>query len=137
MKTMHASTEVRNLARFGIFLAVVTLIVGLVGCVYAPPYPDWYDLTISSTDGGAVSAPGEGTFTYFDMEVVELVAEADEGYRFVEWTGDVGSIADVNAANTTITMSEDYSVTASFEEAPVAEYELTIDSTEGGLGHEG
>ena len=37
---------------------------------------------------------------------------ADEGYLFVEWIGDVGNIADVNA--TTITMKDDYSITAKF-----------------------
>ena len=42
----------------------------------------------------------------------------DEGYRFVEWTGDVGTIADVYAAATTITMNGDYSITANFEEVP-------------------
>jgi len=41
------------------------------------------------------------------------VAVADEGYLFVEWIGDVGNIADVNAA-TTITMKDDYSITAKF-----------------------
>jgi len=45
-----------------------------------------------------------------------VVAEPEEGYRFVEWTGDVGTIADVYAATTTITMNGDYSITASFEE---------------------
>ncbi|GAH05024.1 unnamed protein product, partial [marine sediment metagenome] len=47
-------------------------------------------------------------------EVVDLLAEAEEGYRFGEWTGDVGTIADVYAASTTITMNGDYSVTANF-----------------------
>jgi len=124
MKTIHASTEVRNLARFGILLAMVTLMAGVVSCVYPPPYPDWFNLTISSTGGGSVTAPGEGTFTYFDMEVVEVVAEAYEGYEFVEWSGDVDTIADVNAANTTITMSDDYAITANF----VAQYVLIISS---------
>jgi len=87
-----------------------------------------YDLTISSTAGGSVTEPGEDTFTYDDGTVVDLVAEADEGYRFVEWTGDVGTIADVYAATTTITMNGDYSITANF----LAIYDLTISSTGGG-----
>ena len=77
-----------------------------------------YDLTISSTEGGSVTEPGEEVFTYDEGTVVDLVAEADEGYRFVEWTGDVGTIADVYAAETTITMNGDYSITATFEEIP-------------------
>jgi hypothetical protein len=46
--------------------------------------------------------------------VVDLIATPGEGYRFVEWTGDVGTIADVHAATTTITMNGDYSIMASF-----------------------
>jgi len=87
-----------------------------------------YDLTTSSTGGGSVTEPGEGLFTYDDGTVVDLIAEAEEGYRFVEWTGDVGTIADVYAATTTITMNGDYSITAEF----VAIYDLTISSTGGG-----
>ncbi|NIW16783.1 hypothetical protein GWN19_05195, partial [Candidatus Bathyarchaeota archaeon] len=56
-----------------------------------------YDLTISSTAGGSVTTPGEGVFTYGEVSVVGLAAEAEEDYRFVEWTGDVGTIADVYA----------------------------------------
>jgi len=87
-----------------------------------------YDLTTSSTTGGSVTEPGEDTFTYDDGTVVDLIAEAEEGYRFVEWTGDVSTIADVYAATTTITMNDDYSITANF----VRQYDLTISSTEGG-----
>jgi hypothetical protein len=87
-----------------------------------------YDLTISSTEGGSVTTPGEGTFTYDAETVVDLVAEADDGYRFVEWTGDVDTIADVGAAATNITMNGDYSITAEF----VKQYDLTISSMEGG-----
>ncbi len=87
-----------------------------------------YDLTVSSSGGGSVTEPGEGVFTYDEGTVVDLIAEAEEGYRFVEWTGDVGTIADVYAATTTITMNGDYSITAEF----VAIYDLTISSTGGG-----
>jgi len=44
--------------------------------------------------------------------VLDLVAEADAGYQFVNWTGDVDTIADVNAA--AITMNGDYAITANF-----------------------
>ncbi len=87
-----------------------------------------YDLTVSSTEGGSVTTPGEDTFTYDEGTVVDLVADADEGYRFVEWTGDVEDIADVHDATTTITMNDDYSITANF----VALYDLTTSSTAGG-----
>jgi uncharacterized repeat protein (TIGR02543 family) len=87
-----------------------------------------YNLTISSTEGGSVTTPGEGTFNYDEVTGVNLVAKAQEGYQFVNWTGDVGTIANVNTATTTITVNDDYSITANF----VKQYKLTISSTEGG-----
>ena len=77
--------------------------------------PGYYSLTISSTEGGVVDSPGEGTFVYGNSTVVPLVAEPYEGYEFVKWTGDVGTIADVGAASTTITMDASYFITANFE----------------------
>ena len=91
--------------------------------------PGSYHLTISSAAGGLVTAPGEGTFAYCESEVVNLVAEADACYEFVEWTGDVGTIADVYAASTDITMDGDYFITANFV---LLSYDLTTDSTAGG-----
>jgi hypothetical protein len=44
------------------------------------------------------------------------VAVADEGYQFINRTGDVGTIIDVNAAKTTITVWDNYEITANFEE---------------------
>ena len=73
-----------------------------------------YDLTISSTTGGSVTMPGEGTYAYDEGEVVNLVAQAEGGYHFVNWTGDVSTIANVNATATTITMSSNYIITANF-----------------------
>jgi hypothetical protein len=99
-------------------LAIAFLLsVGLIGCGgEAVTETQEYALTISSTEGGSVTAPGEGTgsFTYHEGEVVNLVVEAGEGYRFVKWTGDVGTIDDVEDATTTITMNDDYEITANF-----------------------
>lgn len=36
--------------------------------------------------------PGEGVFAYDEGTVVGLVTEAEEGYSFVEWVGDVNTI---------------------------------------------
>jgi hypothetical protein len=91
----------------------------------------WYSLTISSTEGGEVTTPGEGTFVYAASTVVGLVAEPGEHYDFVEWTGDVSTIADVYTASTNITMNDSYSITADFELEP-GWYSLTISTTEGG-----
>src|SRR4030042_835455 len=86
--------------------------------------PGTYHLTISSAAGGLVTAPGEGTFAYCESEVVNLVAQADSGYGFGNWTGDVGTIAYANDATTTITMNGDYSITANFEERPSINWPL-------------
>jgi hypothetical protein len=91
-----------------------------------------YDLTVSGSEGGSVTTPGEGVFTYGEASVVGIAAEAEEGYGFVQWTGDIGTVADVYTASTTITMNGDYSITASFEEMPLVQYGLTTFSTEGG-----
>jgi len=76
-----------------------------------------YTLNISSTAGGAVITPGEESFNYDAGAMVHLVAEPDAGYRFVNWTGDVGAIFNVNATTTIVSMRGDYSITANF--API------------------
>jgi hypothetical protein len=97
-----------------------------------PPEIVLYDLTTSSTSGGSVSVPGEGTFTYNASRVLDLVAKADSGYKFVNWTGDVTTIANVNGATTTITMNDDYSIVANFAQIPPGKVVLTVSSTDGG-----
>ncbi|MFO7773400.1 MAG: CAP domain-containing protein [Dehalococcoidia bacterium] len=96
--------------------------------------PDQYDLSLSSTAGGSVTTPGEATFTYDEGEVIDLVAEAEEGYQFVNWTGDVSTIDNSESASATITINGDYSITANFEPVPVVRsyYYLTTSSTAGG-----
>jgi len=71
-------------------------------------------LTVSSTQGGSVVMPGEGTFEYGEGTLVSLVAESDGRHRFINWTGDVATIDDVDAAQTSIKMEGDYSITANF-----------------------
>jgi len=73
-----------------------------------------YDLSINSTEGGSVTIPGEGVFTYDEGTAVDLVATPDAGHRFDRWTGDVATIADVDAASTNITVNGNYSITANF-----------------------
>jgi hypothetical protein len=77
--------------------------------------PGCHSLTILNNYGGSVIEPGEGYFAYVAMTTIDLLAEPDEDYRFREWTGDVATIANVNAAATNITMDDNYSITANFE----------------------
>ena len=94
--------------------------------------PGQYGLTISSSAGGSVTTPGEGTFTRDAGTVVNLVASPASGYRFVNWTGDVGTVGNVNGASTTIIMNGDHSVTANFAAISPGQYSLTISSSAGG-----
>jgi len=94
-----------------------------------------HDLTVGSSVGGSVTDPGEGTFTYDHGTEVDLVADADADYHFVEWTGDTGTIADTTSATTTITIEGDYSIQANFEEdadlMPVTGLEVLKDEAAG------
>jgi alpha-tubulin suppressor-like RCC1 family protein len=81
-------------------------------------------LTISSAIGGEAIQPGEGSFPYYRGRVLNLVARPEDDYRFVNWTGDAGTVANLNAARTTITMNGNYSITASFEKKPPVNWPL-------------
>ena len=111
--------------RIGILLITATLLAEMVGCTVEPVQ---YNLTIDSTEGGAVTYPGEGTFVYDEGTAVNLTTQANESYIFDKWTGDVSQIADVNAANTTIVMNGNYGIMANF----ARQYTLTISSSQGG-----
>ena len=92
---------------------ILALSMVLVGCGGGTPTTT-YDLTVTSGTGGSTSP--SGTSSHDDGDVVDLTATADDGYVFVNWTGDVGTVADAEDATTTITMDDDYSITANFAE---------------------
>lgn len=117
------------------FLVLVALLAGMVGCAGgdADNGGGSYTLIVDFTAGGTVAVddlpiPGKAILTYDAGTVVTVSASASSGYRFVEWTGNATAIDDVSAASIAITVDGDYSVTANF----MAQYVLTIDSTDGG-----
>ena len=124
MKTKLASRQGRYIRGVVSVLIVGVLATGLLGCSPAPQH----GLAMSSSEGGEVITPGEGSFGYGKGTVISLAASPENGFRFVGWIGDVETVADVTSASTTVTMDGDYSITASF----IAQYLLTIDSTAGG-----
>jgi uncharacterized repeat protein (TIGR02543 family) len=126
VKIIFSSRKHHYLAIVSTFLITVALIAGIVGC--EPILAQQYDLTIASTAGGSVTMPGEGVFSCDMWAMVNLVATPSSGYQFVNWTGEVGTIANVNAAVTTITLNGDYSITANFEAITVDQYSLAIAS---------
>jgi len=94
-------------------------------CGEAPPVE--YNLTVSSTDGGSVTSPGEGSFTYDAGTVVTLTANPASGYEFDHWSG-----TDNSAINpTTVTMNSNKSVTAYFTKV---QYTLTTSVSPSGSG---
>ena len=127
MKIILNSRKHHYLAIVSTFLITVAVIAGIVGC--EPTLAQQYDLTIASTAGGSVTMPGEGVFSCDICVVVNLVATPSSGYQFVNWTGNVSTIANVNAAITTITLNGDYSITANFEAIPAGQYSLAIASS--------
>jgi hypothetical protein len=110
--------------RVGIFLITIALIAGMVGCGGSGGDGDGdvgesYTLIVDGTAGGTVAVnnvtiPGRAMFIYDPGTVVNLNATPDAGYRFVNWTGNVTAIADVNAAVTDVTMDGSYNITANF-----------------------
>jgi len=110
VKAVLGSSRRRYAAVLSIFFIVSALLVAGMTCDNA------YQLTISSTDGGLVTVPGEGARSYDAGTVVDLVATPEEGYEFRRWTGDTEHITDPNSVSTTITMNGNYSITATFGE---------------------
>ena len=107
--------------KIAIFLIVAALVAVMAGCVDiggggggGGDNGDSYTLTIISTAGGSVTTPGEGYFTRDVGTVVNLLAEPGEGCQFVNWTGSVGTIANVNATSTAITTNAHCSIRANF-----------------------
>ena len=76
-------------------------------------------LTASSTSGGSVTEPGEGTFQYAYGTVTPVTAMAEPHHHFVAWTGttaDAGKVADPEAAVTTVRVDANRTLTARFEQ---------------------
>ena len=71
--------------KISILLITITLIAGMIGSGGNVGGSETYTLSINSTPGGSVTEPGEGTFTYDQGTVINLKAEAEEGYRFINW----------------------------------------------------
>ena len=97
MRTILSLRRHHYLKRVGIFLILVALVAGVVGC------NGKYTLNIDSTGCGEVTSPGEGQWKYSkNVRSVTLEAVPDPCCEFINWTGDVGTIADDEDAVTTI-----------------------------------
>jgi len=113
MKTATGLQRRHHVAKAGVLLVMVGLIAGMAGCY------SFLRLAIDSTEGGSVTTPGEGSFTYFSLQccpLIKLVAVPEEGYDFIEWTstGAVGGDFDKKSPDTYLLLGGDGSVTAHF-----------------------
>ena len=90
-----------------------------------------YTLTTSNSSGGTVTTPGVGSYPGQTCNAnVAIVASNYSCYTFLNWSGtDAGSVANVNAASTTINMSSNKSIQANFTPAT---YTLTTSNSSGG-----
>jgi hypothetical protein len=115
MKTIFSSRRHLYMARVSIFLTVLALIVGMVGCGGGAIK---YNLTTAVTPGAACGNATDLTNAspYVAGTKVSIKAVANPGYWFINWTAPAGTFANANAPQTTFTMpAQDVTVTANFE----------------------
>ncbi len=67
-------------------------------------------LSLSSTPGGSVTSPGEGSFTYDFNISVRIEARPNPGFTFAGWSGDISSTQNPLS----LAMTEDYAIKANF-----------------------
>lgn len=86
-----------------------------------------YTLTVNSDEDGG--AAGGGTVNC--GEDSDITATANDGFAFLNWTVESGTatLADANAASTTVSITEDATIMAHFQ---VADYTLSIDNNGNG-----
>ena len=79
-----------------------------------PPTPTYYDLVVTSTEGGSVPGFDGTTSTFTSGTNVNLGITTEEGYQFVGWNGDSTS----TDGNIVVIMTSDKAVHAIFEPIP-------------------
>ncbi|MHC4117102.1 MAG: leucine-rich repeat domain-containing protein [Planctomycetota bacterium] len=81
------------------------------------------NLITSSTAGGWVAEPGEGSHWYGEHYTVDINAVAAKGYAFTGWSGtavETGMVAEPSAAGITVTMTADCTLEANFAPGELA-----------------
>jgi len=107
-------------ARLSMFLIMVALIAGMVGCGGVTRY----GLTMATNPvGGGTATDLTNASPYTAGTVVSIKAVAAAGYQFVNWTAPAGTFTHASAAQTIFTMpAQNVTVTANF----VTAYGLTM-----------
>jgi len=94
--------------------------------VHATFSPLSYSLNLTAGTGGSVSNNPAGTSHDFGSQV-SITATPDSGYYFTGWTG--SGITDINASTTTVTISGDENIQASFAQIPAGSFLLQLSSS--------
>jgi hypothetical protein len=114
MKMIFRSWKQDYMAKVGIFLIAVVLIVGAVSCGGGTTYT----LTMAANPvGGGTATDLTGYPPYAAGAVVNIkaVANTTGGYYFANWTAPAGTFGNATAATTTFTMpAQNVTVTANF-----------------------
>jgi hypothetical protein len=101
------------MARVCIFLTVIALIAGMVGCGGTTPAK--YTLTMAVAGGNGTAIDLTNASPYTVGTVVSIRAVAATGYYFVNWTSTAGTFANATAAETAFAMpAQDTIVSANF-----------------------
>ena len=112
---------VKKVINVGIGLLLVAVLAVGIGLTAKPAAAQGpWDLTVTTTAGGTVTAPGVDTFEdYADGTDVTLTAVPDNGYAFLFWNPHAvvatkNAITDWRAASTIIDMDADHTIEAHF-----------------------
>jgi hypothetical protein len=117
MKMIRSSREHPYIARVGIFLIGVLLIVGTVSCVAVTPTK--YNLTMAANPvggGNATDLTNASPYAAGTVVNIKAVANFTGGfYSFLNWTAPAGTFGNATAATTNFTMpAQNVTVTANF-----------------------
>ncbi|MBS3817795.1 MAG: hypothetical protein KGY76_09570, partial [Candidatus Thermoplasmatota archaeon] len=94
-----------------------------------------HTLTVQDPDHGTIYVEGaavtetQESFVYSAGELVDIEAVGDENYHFLEWIGDNETIVDTKSNGTSVTMDDNYTITAEFTTEPEVA-RVTIDPSE-------
>jgi hypothetical protein len=123
MKAILSLGKHSHIARVGIFLIAVALIVGTLSCAPGGGAVK-YSLTMAANPvAGGTAADLTGGSPYPAGTVVNIKATANPGYKFVNWSAPAGTFGSATSATTTFTMpARNVTVTANF----VKVYSLTM-----------
>lgn len=88
------------------------------------------NLNVQASGMGSVT-PSIGSHSYDYGSSVTVTAIASPGWEFTGWKGDV---ADTQATTTTITLTDNETLTANFTQTTVSQYTLTINTPDSSMG---